>query len=113
VFKTKEMFWIGQADAKTFTATIDTLVLQFYSAPTLENIRRRFARTGFSYNTGTAPDILEFSKERMIESAGLRQVWGFEVSLEKLSMRRQNARFGFINEKSFQCLTQPNQHLIE
>jgi hypothetical protein len=38
----------------------------------------------------------------MMESAGFRHVWELDVRLESVSMRRQKARFGFVNETSFQ-----------
>jgi hypothetical protein len=82
-------------------ATIRTLVRQFHSAPTPENICGSSVRVMFSYNTGTAPYILEFSKGRRMESAGFWQVCEFDVSPERLSMRRQNAQFGFVNAESF------------
>jgi hypothetical protein len=70
VFKTKEKFWMDQDDDKTFTATIHKLVHQFHSVATPENIRGTFARAWFSYNTGTILYVLEFSRERMMESGG-------------------------------------------
>jgi hypothetical protein len=38
----------------------------------------------------------------MMESAGFRQVWELDGPLESLSMRRQKAQFGFVNEIRFQ-----------
>jgi hypothetical protein len=38
----------------------------------------------------------------MMERAGFRQVWELDVPLESLSMRRQEAQFGFVNETNFQ-----------
>jgi hypothetical protein len=49
----------------------------------------------------------------VIESARFQQVWELDVPLESLSMRGQNAQFGFVNEESFSLLTKPNQDLIE
>jgi hypothetical protein len=102
VFKTKEKFWMDQDDDKTFTATIHKLVRQFHSIATPENIRGSFVKAGFSYSTGDIPYVLEFSRERMMENAGFRQVWELDVPLESMSMRRQKAQFRFVNETSFQ-----------
>jgi hypothetical protein len=38
----------------------------------------------------------------MMESAGFRQIWEFDVPLESLSMRMQKAQFDFVNETNFQ-----------
>jgi hypothetical protein len=100
--KTKEKFWMDQDDDKTFTTTRYKLVRQFHSVVTPENIRGSFVRAGSSYSIGAIPYVLEFSRERMIESAGSRQVWEFDIPLESLSMRRQKAQFGFVNETSCQ-----------
>jgi hypothetical protein len=37
-----------------------------------------------------------------MESTGFRQVWELDVHLESLSMGRQKAQFGFVNETNFQ-----------
>jgi hypothetical protein len=102
MFQTREKFWMDQDDDKTFTAMIRKLVRQFHSVATPENIHGSFVRAGFSYSTGAVPYVLEFSREWMIESAGFREVWELGVPLEGLSMRRQKAQFGFVNETSFQ-----------
>jgi hypothetical protein len=70
VFKTKEKFWMDQDDDKTFIATIHKSVRQFHSVATPKSIRGSFVRAGFSYSTGRIPYILEFSRERMMESTG-------------------------------------------
>jgi hypothetical protein len=102
MFRTKKEFWMDQDDDKTFTATIHKLVRQFHSVATPENIHESFVRAGFSYSTGAIPYVLESSRERMMESAGFRQVWELDVPLESLSMHRQKVQFGFVNETSFQ-----------
>jgi hypothetical protein len=102
VFKTKEKLWMDQDDNKTFTTTMHKLVRQSHLAATPENVRGSFVRAGFSYSPGAIAYVLEFSRERMMESAGFRQVWELDVPLESLSMRGQKAQFGFVNEISFQ-----------
>jgi hypothetical protein len=78
-FTTKEKFWMGQDDDQTITATIHKLIPQFHSVATPENIRESFIRAGFSYSTGAIPYVLEFSRERMMESAGFLRVWELGV----------------------------------
>jgi hypothetical protein len=102
VFKTKAKFWMDQDDDMAFPATTHKLVRQFHSVATPENIHGSFVMARFSYSTGAIPYVLEFSRERMMESAGFRQVWELNIPLEILSMRRQKAEFGLGNETSFQ-----------
>jgi hypothetical protein len=71
-----------------------------------ENVRGSLAPAEFSDNTGTASYVLEFLQERIMKSAGFRQVWELGVALKGLSMRRQKAQFGFVNEESFQPFDQ-------
>jgi hypothetical protein len=59
-------------------------------------------RDVFSYGAGTALYILEFSKERVMESPGFRQASEVDVRMERLSMHRPNAQFRFVNQESFQ-----------
>jgi hypothetical protein len=87
-------------DDKTFTATINKLSRQFQLVATPENIREAFIRAGSSYSTGAIPYVLEFSRERMMESAGFRQAWQLGVPLESLSTPRQNAQFMGIWKKT-------------
>jgi hypothetical protein len=93
---------MDQDDDKTFMATIHTLVRQFHSAATPENILGSFVRALFSHKTRSAPYVLDLSKERIMESAGFRQGWELGLALESRSMHGQNAQFGFANEESFQ-----------
>jgi hypothetical protein len=87
----KEKFWMDQDDDKTFTATIGKLVRQFHSVATPENIRGSYIRAEFSSSTRAIPCVREFSRERIMENAGFRQVWELDGPLESLSMRRQKA----------------------
>jgi hypothetical protein len=102
VFKTKKKFQMDQDDNKTFAATIHELVRQFDSVATPKNIRGSFVRAGFSYGTETIPYVFEFSRERMMENAGFRQVWELDAPLENLLIRREKVQFSFVNETSFQ-----------
>jgi hypothetical protein len=102
VFKRKEKFWMKQDDGETFPTTIRTIVRQFHSVATPENICGSFVLADFSYKTGVAPDVLEFWRERMVENPGLPQVWELSVPLESLRMLRQNAQFGLVDKANFE-----------
>jgi hypothetical protein len=91
--------WIDQISLNISTLPSERT---FHSVARPENIRGSFVRAGFSYSIGAIPYVLEFSRERMMESAGRRQVWELDIPLESLSIRRQKAQFGFVNETSFQ-----------
>jgi hypothetical protein len=67
---------MDQGNDMTFAATIHQLVRQFHSVAMPENIRGSFATAGNSYSTAAIPYVLEFSRERMMESASLRSVLG-------------------------------------
>jgi hypothetical protein len=61
---------MDQDDDKIFSATIHKLVRQLHLVATAENIRGSFVREGLSYSTGAILYVLEFSRERMTETAG-------------------------------------------
>jgi hypothetical protein len=100
VFKTKEKFWMEQDNGETFAMTIRTIVRQFHSVATPDNIHGSFVLADFSYKTGVAPYVLEFSREQMVESPGLPQVWKVSAPLESLPMLRQNTQFRLVNKES-------------
>jgi hypothetical protein len=51
-------------------------------AATPENTGGNFLLAEFSENIGTAPYVLELSKERILENTGFRQVWELDMPLE-------------------------------
>jgi hypothetical protein len=86
-----------QDDDNSFVARIHILVRHFHSVATPKNIPGAFVRAAFPYKAGATPCVPEFSRERMMESPGFRQLWELNVALERLSTPRQNARFGLVN----------------
>jgi hypothetical protein len=96
VCKTKDKFGMEQDDDNTFVARIHILVRHFHSVGTPETIRGNFVWAAFPYKAGATPCVPEFSRERMMESPGLRQVSELNVALERLSTPRQKARFGLV-----------------
>jgi hypothetical protein len=113
VFKTKEKFWTDQDDDKTFTATIHKLVRQFHLVAIPKSICGSFIRVGFSYSTGAIPYLLEFSRERMMESAGFWQFGNLEFpwKIYWCAGRRRSSTSSMRQVSSLS--TKRNQNLIE
>jgi hypothetical protein len=62
------------------------------------NIWGAFHQAGFEFEVGAEPYRLRFDEEKLRASPGFRGIWSLDFPLEKLSVRRQNARFGWINK---------------
>jgi hypothetical protein len=62
------------------------------------NIWGAFQQAGFEFEVGAEPYRLRFDKEKWRASPAFREIWSLDFPLEKLSTRRQNARFGWINK---------------
>jgi hypothetical protein len=53
----------------------------------------------FEFDTEAEPHRLLFNEEKLRQIAGFREVWSIDLLLDKLSSRRQNIRFGWINKQ--------------
>jgi hypothetical protein len=81
---------LEQDDARRLAAAINTLGRQFHSVAAPENICGSFSGSNCSNKAGSAPYVLEFSKEWTMESPSFQQVLELYGSLESLSTCRQN-----------------------
>jgi hypothetical protein len=61
------------------------------------NIWGAFHELGFEFDTSVEPYRLLFHEEILRATPGFREIWALDFPLEKLSLRRQNAKFGWIN----------------
>jgi hypothetical protein len=61
------------------------------------NIWRAFQEAGLGFDTSSEPYRIRFSEEKLRSTPGFQEIWSFDFPLEKLSPRRQNATFGWIN----------------
>jgi hypothetical protein len=62
------------------------------------NIWGAFFVIGFSYDISREPYELLFDEEKFRQSRGFLEFWERDVPWESLSRRRQEARFGWINQ---------------
>lgn len=65
-------------------------------------IRASFNRAGFTIDTSKNPHRLIFDENLLKENPGFKKLWDANVPMERLSARRQNHRFGWINQQYFQ-----------
>jgi hypothetical protein len=57
-----------------------------------------FSAIGFSYDISREPYELLFDEEKFRQSRGFLELWERDVPAESLSRRRQESRFGSINQ---------------
>jgi hypothetical protein len=62
------------------------------------NISGAFSAIGFSCDISHEPYELLFDEEKFRQSRGFRELWERDVPVDSLSRRRQQARFGLINQ---------------
>jgi hypothetical protein len=62
------------------------------------NIWGAFHEAGFEFDTRTEPDHLGFHEEKLRKTPAFQEISSLDFPLEKLSRRRQTAKFGWINE---------------
>jgi hypothetical protein len=63
-----------------------------------DNIRSSFMRFGLTYDINIIPYVLIFDEHVLRQSPGFTSLWERDYLVEKLSQRRRNATFGWINE---------------
>jgi hypothetical protein len=62
------------------------------------NISGTFSAIGFSYDITQNPYGLLFDEEKFQQSRGFLELWALDKSLESLSTRRRQTKFGWINK---------------
>jgi hypothetical protein len=62
------------------------------------NIWGTFQQAGFEFEVGAEPYRLRFGDDKSRASPAFREIWSLDFPVEKLSVRRRNARFGWINK---------------
>jgi hypothetical protein len=62
------------------------------------NRSEAFAAIGFIHDIEQSPYGLLFDEEKLRQSPGSMELWERDAPLRSLSRRRQNAKFGWINE---------------
>lgn len=62
-----------------------------------QRIRGSFQRAGFTIDTSKKPHRLIFNEKLLRENPGFKELWDANISLESLSTRRRNHKFGWVN----------------
>jgi hypothetical protein len=62
-----------------------------------DNVRSAFVQLGLRYDIDTDPYVLLFDEHVLRESPGFTSLWQRDFPLEKLSQRRRNATFDWVN----------------
>jgi hypothetical protein len=63
-----------------------------------DNVRSAFTQLGLRYNIDIIPYTLLFDEHELRQSSGFTSLWQRDYPLEKLSQRRRNATFGWVNK---------------
>jgi hypothetical protein len=61
------------------------------------NVRSAFMQHGLQYIIEATPCLLHFNEGVLRESPGFTSLWENDYPAEKLSYRRRNSRFGWVN----------------
>jgi hypothetical protein len=62
------------------------------------NIWGAFQEAGLEFDASVEPYRIRFDEEKLRRSPRFEEIWHLDFPLEKLSTRRQNARFSWINQ---------------
>jgi hypothetical protein len=57
-----------------------------------------FQEAGFEFDGSIWPYRIRFDEEKLRKSPPSQEIWNLDFPLEKLSTRRRNAGFGWINQ---------------
>jgi hypothetical protein len=63
-----------------------------------DNVRSSFRQIGLRYGIDTSPYVLLFEEHVLRQSPGFTSLWQIDYPLEKLSRRRRNIPFGWVNK---------------
>jgi hypothetical protein len=62
-----------------------------------DNVRNAFNMLGFQFHIANSPYTLLLREEKLGGSQGFRDIWDGDHSLDQLSKKRREARYGWIN----------------
>jgi hypothetical protein len=81
------------------TATFLLKIYRTFKQTMIEvNIWAAFQQAGFEFDVSREPYRLRFDREKLRSSPAFQEIWSLDFPLEKLSVRRQQTRFGWINQ---------------
>jgi hypothetical protein len=62
------------------------------------NIWGAFQEAGFYFDVSDEPYRILFDEEKLRQTPGFQEIWALDFPLEKLTPRRQAAKFGWVNK---------------
>jgi hypothetical protein len=98
VFKRKGQYQLPFDDDQPTATFLLNIYRTFKQTMVEANIWGAFQQAGFEFEVGAEPYRLRFDEAKLRANPALRDIWSLDFPLEKLSRRRQNARFGWINK---------------
>jgi hypothetical protein len=98
VFKRKGQYKLPFDDQPTATFLLN-VYRTFKQTMVKANMGGAFQQAGFVFEVGAEPYRLRFDEDKLSASPAFREMWSLDFPLEKLSTRRQNARFGWIKKQ--------------
>jgi hypothetical protein len=63
-----------------------------------DDVRSAFTQLGFRYDIETNPSVLRLDEQVLRPSPGFTSLWEQNYPFEKLSQRRENTSFGWVNK---------------
>ena len=76
-----------------------TKIIRAYEQVTTSfNIRSTFIKAGISYERTGLRFKLKINPENIIQNHGFKEIWNQNISIDEISARRRNQKFGVINE---------------
>jgi hypothetical protein len=99
VLKRKRQYKLPIQDDQGTTAFVLKTYRAFKQTMVEANIWGAFRELGFEFDTSVEPYRLCFREEILRATPAFREIWALDFPLEKLSLRRQNTKFGWINRQ--------------
>jgi hypothetical protein len=98
VLKRREQYALPFEDDQTTAGFLLRIYRTFKQTMIEPNIWGAFHECGLEFDTSVEPYRLRLNEEKLRNSEGFREIWSLDFPPEKLSARRRNARFGWINK---------------
>jgi hypothetical protein len=90
---------VGEFEGESVNAQITKLIQANEQTATSGTIRGVFRKAGLETDTSTRPFKIRVVEEVVRANPGFREAWERNVSIDELSIRRQQHRFGIINSE--------------
>jgi hypothetical protein len=98
VFKRKMQYKLPFGNDNLTTKFIQKAFHSLKQTFVADNVRSAFRMLGFEFNISETPYTLLFREEKLRQSHGFREIREVDYPVDKLSKRRREARYGWINQ---------------